>query len=122
MDHLLVVANETVAGRTLIDAIERRAELKRGPAEDGGLVTVVCPISRPREGYVVYEDTERGAPANVLVIANETVLGRPLLDRVRERARRSPASFLIVCPQSDPGMSEHPQAERRLRRAVSELR
>src|SRR5215212_6263742 len=61
MDHLLVIANETVAGQALIDAIERRAELKRGPAEDGGLVTVVCPINKPREGYVVYEDTRRAA-------------------------------------------------------------
>jgi predicted deacetylase len=211
MDHLLVVANETVAGQALIDAIRRRAELKRGPAEDGGLVTVVCPINKPREGYVVYEDTrraaagrrlertlaalreagiaahgmvadaepvdavrdalatleppvtgiivsthpasrsawarrhvveriqkvarglpvehvvvdlqaERGGEANVLVIANETVLGRSLLDRIRERARRSPASFLIVSPQSDPGLSDHRQAERRLRRAVAELR
>src|SRR5215210_4290737 len=61
MDHLLVVANETVAGKALIDAIGRRAELKRGPADDGGLVSVVCPINRPREGYVVYEDTRRAA-------------------------------------------------------------
>jgi predicted deacetylase len=211
MDHLLVVANETVAGKALIDAIERRAELKRGPGDDGGLVTVVCPINRPREGYVVYEDTRRaaarrrlegtlsdlraagiaaqglvadaepvdavrdalatleppvtgiivsthprprsawarrnvveriekvagglpvehvvvdldaepGGEANVLVIANETVLGEPLLDRIRERARQSPASFLIVSPQSDPGLSDHRQAERRLRRAISQLR
>ena len=38
----------------------------------------------------------------MLVVANETVVGEPLLDRIRERAKRSPASFLIVCPQSDP--------------------
>jgi hypothetical protein len=200
--HVLVVANETVAGESLIKALRERAEA--GPVR----VTVVCPISQPRHGTVVYEDTRRasarrrldqtlailrdaeisahglvvdtdpvnavrdalaqdkvdeivlsthpeqrsgwmrravidavrkvagsipvehvvvdleheGEESNVLVIANETVLGRPLLDRIRARSRLSPSSFLIVCPQSDPSQSEHPEAERRLRRALAVLR
>ncbi len=202
--HVLVVANETVAGKSLTEALDRRAV-------DGAIrVTVVCPISQPREGYVVYQDTRRaaarrrldrtlellrahgiaadgfvvdadpveavrdsfaqlvpppdeivvsthpeersgwlrrhvvervrsvageipvehvvvdlqreGGPANVLVIANETVVGSPLLDRIRQRARQSPASFLILSPQSDPGVSPHPEAERRLRLVVGLLR
>ena len=60
--------------------------------------------------------------ANVLVIANETVLGEPLLDKIRERAKRGGASFLIVSPQSDPSEGSHPEAERRLRHAIAELR
>ncbi len=72
--------------------------------------------------HVVVDLDQEGEEANVLVIANETVLARPLLDRIRERSRRSPASFLIVCPQSDPTQSEHPEAERRLRRALAVLR
>jgi predicted deacetylase len=75
----------------------------------------------PVEHVVVDLERER-AEANVLVIANETVLGRPLLDQIRARAHRSPASFLIICPQSDPTQSEHPEAERRLRRALAVLR
>jgi hypothetical protein len=59
---------------------------------------------------------------NVLVIANETVLGEPLLAKIRERAAAGPASFLIISPQSDPNAGEHPEADRRLRRALSELR
>ena len=202
--HVLVIANETVAGRTLIDALRLRAEA--GPMR----VTVICPVSNPGEGYVVYEDTRRAAagrrldrtltalrsaaiPAqglvvetdpvqavrdalaqleprpdeivvsthpvarsgwlrkdvldrirkvagdlpvdhvvagaaaedgevNVLVIANETVVGKPLLDRIRARAAESPASFLIVSPQSDPTVAAHPNAERRLKRALTELR
>jgi len=202
--HVLVIANETVAGRTLSEALQRRAE--EGPLR----VTVVCPVSRPREGYVIYEDTRRaaarrrldrtlerlheqgivadgfvvdadpvdavrdalaqleppvdeivvsthpeqksgwlrrhvverirkaaggrpvehvvvdlakeGGEANVLVVANETVLGEPLLERIKARAGRSPASFLIICPQSDLSMSAHPEAERRLRRALAVLR
>lgn len=75
----------------------------------------------PVEHVVVDLDAEQ-AQANVLVLANETVLGEDLLARIRERAARSPASFLIISPQSDPGLSRHPEAERRLRRALSELR
>lgn len=202
MSHVLVIANETVSGQTLL------ARLSRPSVE---LVTVIAPVSSPRQGYVVYVDTrrasagrrlektlatlreggvpahgmvveadpvdavrdalatleptpteivvsthperrsgwlrrnvvdrirkaagdvpvehvvvdleaERAVEANVLVVANETVLGRALLDRIRERARRSPASFLIVCPQSDPTVAQHPEAERRLKRALSILR
>ena len=201
--EVLVVANETVAGWSLLDALRRRAAA--GPIR----VTVLCPVNHPREGYVVYEDTRRaaagrrldrtlellhsdgisayglvvdadpvsavkdaiaqlepdeivvsthpeeksgwlrrsvvdrirdaagripvehvvvdlgrdeGAPANVLVVANETVVGEPLLARIRERAARSPASFLLVSPQSDPTQSSHPAAEARLRRTLAELR
>ena len=32
------------------------------------------------------------------------------------------ASFLLLAPQSDPTQGAHPEAERRLRRALSELR
>ncbi len=39
---------------------------------------------------------------NVLVIANETVLGEPLLERIRVRAQEGPASFLIVSPAERP--------------------
>ena len=200
---LLVVANETLTGDELIEAIRARA------GEVDVLVNVIAPVSAPSEGYVVYEDTRRaaagrrldqtlaklrdaGIPAlgnvvdndpltavrdaialedpdelivsthpesksgwrrrnlleeirklagerpvehvtsdvaartgaeNVLVLANETVLGEPLLERIRQKARESErASFLIVCPQSDPGQGEHPEAERRLRQALARLR
>ena len=39
-----------------------------------------------------------------------------------QRAADGPAAFLIVCPQSDPEAAEHPEAERRLRAALSTLR
>jgi hypothetical protein len=59
---------------------------------------------------------------NVLVIANETVLGEPLLGKIRDRAAIGPASFLIMSPQSDPTAGAHPEAERRLKRALAQLR
>jgi hypothetical protein len=75
---------------------------------------------RPVEHVV--SDVSGRAAANVLVVANETVLGDPLLDRIRQRANEGSASFLIVCPQSDPSRGDHPEAERRLRSALSLLR
>ena len=204
MSHIVVIANETVAGTGLIDHLKGRA------AAGVDLVTVICPVNHPREGYVVYEDTRRAAagrrldrtltrlheagiaahgfvvesdPAeavrdaiaqleprpteivvsthpeersgwlrrsviervekvaeglpvdhvvvdmseeggqkNVLVVANETVIGRPLLDRIRRRAEEGPASFLLISPQSDLSQLVQKEAERRLRRALSELR
>src|SRR5881227_3627618 len=52
--HLLVVANETVTGRKLIEAVERH----RG---EDARVTVIAPVNQPQRGYVVYEDTRRAA-------------------------------------------------------------
>src|SRR5262249_3036495 len=79
--------------------------------------------SRPVEHVVADVAAATGA-TNVLVVANETVLSRQLLDTIRQRAAQGPASFLIVCPQGDPAGGEHahPDAERRLRTALSELR
>jgi hypothetical protein len=201
--HLLVVANETVTGRKLIEAIGRHGG-------DDLRVSVICPVSQPQRGFVVYQDTRRaaagrrldrtlltlreggvpadgfvvesdpvtavrdavaqleppvdqvivathpveksgwlrknvvdrirdavaprpvehvvvdiqkeGGPADVLVVANETVVSDELLQRIRERAAQSDARFVIVVPQSDPARGEHPDAERRLRRALAELR
>ncbi|MBA3432678.1 MAG: universal stress protein [Actinobacteria bacterium] len=75
---------------------------------------------RPVEHIVSDASIQSGA--NVLVVANETVLGEPLLERIRARAKEGSASFLIVAPQSDPVRSQHPEAEQRLRAALSELR
>jgi hypothetical protein len=200
---LLVVANETLTGDELLDAVRSRLE------GADTLVYVIAPVNAPSAGYVVYDNTRRasagrrldgtlakfreagiaaagdvvdnepltavkdaiameqpdeiivsthpesksgwrrrnlveeirkaakGIPVdhvvsdvaartgdeNVLVIANETVLGEPLLNRLRERVRTNPrAHFLLICPQSDPTQSSHPEAERRLRQALTTLR
>jgi len=71
--------------------------------------------------HVVAASADADEQTNVLVIANRTLLGEPLLRRIRERAQRGPASFLIVAPQSHE-YDEQQESERRLRRAVAELR
>ena len=58
--RILVVANETVGGRALIEAVKAHAE--RGPVS----VRVVCPQNQPRHGYVVYDETVRSAAENRL--------------------------------------------------------
>jgi hypothetical protein len=71
--------------------------------------------------HVVVDLAAARGQANVLVVANQTVLGAPLLDKIRERAQKSPASFLIISPQGE-SEGSYEAAERRLLRAVSLLR
>jgi hypothetical protein len=60
--NILLVANETVVGRALIEALERRRE--------GGEISVhvICPQSEPKHGYVVYDETVRDAAENRLAM------------------------------------------------------
>jgi hypothetical protein len=84
---------------------------------------VVQDIERAAGGIPVRHVTVTRDPdeaTNVLVVANQTVLSDELLDRVRKRAAASKAAFLIVAPQGDD--EQHEDADRRLRRALSELR
>jgi hypothetical protein len=196
--HVLVLANETVAGRTLLDAIQERAAA--GPIR----VTVISPQNDPRAGYVVYEDSRRSsaerrlrrtldllheagiaargaivdpdplqalrdglhqyAPVDeviisthpgaarsswlraglvdrarkvakkipvthvevdltsprerehVLVIANQTIVGGPLLEAIRGRAKAGPVDFTLVAPADEEGVQE------RLERALRALK
>jgi hypothetical protein len=71
--------------------------------------------------HVVAAEAEAGGESNVLVIANQTLASAPLLERIRTRARRGSASFLIIAPQGH-AYAEQQDAERRLRRLVGELR
>src|SRR5919204_2270135 len=57
---ILVVANETVGGRSLIEAVKERAA--RGPAR----FHVICPQNEPRHGYVVYNELVATAAQNRL--------------------------------------------------------
>ena len=80
MSHLLVVANETVAGRALTEAVQRRLVDQ---------MTVVCPVNAPREGYVVYFDTRRAA-------------ARTRLDRTLDQLRAAGISADGFVVETDP--------------------
>jgi hypothetical protein len=63
--RILVVANETVGGRALIEKVKEIAEGAHGRDEPFH-VTVVCPQNQPKSGYVIYEDSVRTAAENRL--------------------------------------------------------
>jgi len=65
--RILVVANETVGGQTLMDAVTAHAE--RGPVH----VHVVCPSNQPKHGYVVYADSVDQATDNRLKLTIENL-------------------------------------------------
>ena len=185
--RILVIANETVAGRPLIDAVKGHVTGEPGELD----VHVICPQNTPKHGYVIYDDHVRKAAENrlemtlaqlreagihasgavmdpdpysaamdalgeqeydavivsthpqtrsgwlrqglvdrirratrlpvehvvvdldaerdeakrTLVVANQTVGGRPLLDLLKRKAQEEPRSFIVISPQStdDPG-------------------
>jgi hypothetical protein len=200
MKRLLVVANETVAGKPLIDAVKRHA------AGDEVQVHVISPQNQPKHGYVVYDehtrdaaqnrleitlallreegieadgevmdpdpysavmdalgeqdydeiilsthpetrsgwlrqglvdrlkratrrpvehvvvdlDTERDDVKRTLVVANETVDSRPLLDALKRKASEEPRRFIVIAPDSSEN-GEGNEAHERLARTLREL-
>jgi hypothetical protein len=43
-----------------------------------------------------------GRPTRILVVANETVVGKPLIDAVKARAAKGPIEVHVICPQNQP--------------------
>ena len=72
--------------------------------------------------HVVAAKADEDEQTNVLVVANQTLSSAPLLERIRERAAKGQASFLVIAPQGHEYGEEQAKAERRLRRLVAELR
>jgi hypothetical protein len=72
--------------------------------------------------HVVAAKADEDEQTNVLVIANQTLVSAPLLERIRTRAAKGPVSFLVIAPQGHEYGDEQTNAERRLRRLVAELR
>jgi hypothetical protein len=69
-------------------------------------------------------------PARILLVANRTATDRPLIDAVRARARRGPATFHLVVPATpqglhrlvDPEVAGREAAQLRLELALPALR
>src|SRR4051794_38922836 len=72
---------------------ERSGWMRRNVLEDIENAAAGLPVR-----HVVAGD--ESGEANVLVIANQTVVSEELLDRIRTRAAQGHVSFLIVAPQS----------------------
>jgi hypothetical protein len=95
---------------------ERSGWLRRNVVESIRKAAGEIPVD-----HVVAAEAAGDGEANVLVIANQTLASAPLLERIRARARRGPANFLIVAPQGHE-YSEQQESERRLRGLVAGLR
>jgi hypothetical protein len=129
-DGYVVEADPAAAVRdalaTLEPAVDEILVSTHAEAKSGWLRRGVLDRIRSAAGAAPVEHLVAGAEGptekNVLVIANETVVGEPLLAKIRERAATGPASFLIVSPQSDPTAGDHPGADRRLKCALAQLR
>jgi hypothetical protein len=201
MKRILVVANETVAGKPLIDAVKRRAD------GDEVKVHVISPQNQPKHGYVVYDEHVRNAAQNrleitiallreegieadgevmdpdpyaavmdalgeedydeiilsthpqtrsgwlrqglvdrlqratrrpvehvvvdldaerddvkrTLVVANETVDSRPLLDALKRKAAEEPRRFIVIAPQSGGNGDSEDDPHERLAHTLKEL-
>jgi len=50
MPHILVVANQTIGGAKLLGLVQERAQ------QPDTTFTLVVPMTRPRSGYVIYDD------------------------------------------------------------------
>jgi len=198
---ILVVANETVTGQALIDAVKRRA------GSEPSSVHVICPQNQTKHGYVIYDETIRSAAENrlrmtlaqlaeagveatgsvmdpdpysaimdalgerdydeiiisthpdtrsgwlrqdlitrvgqatrrpvehvvvdlghhdgdeairTLVVANRTVGGQALIDRLKDLAADGPHRFIVVCPQGGDG-GEDDEAHQRLAQTLARL-
>jgi hypothetical protein len=72
--------------------------------------------------HVTVDVSAETGKKHVLVLANETLLGPSLLDKIRERAQQGPTAFLLISPQGDPTAKAHPEADKRLRIALITLR
>ena len=59
---ILVVANETVVGKALIEAVKRHAD--KGDVS----VHVLCPQNQPKHGHVIYDESVRSAAENRLTM------------------------------------------------------
>ena len=202
--RILAVANETVGGRALIDAVKKYAEAAHERGEPFH-VTVVCPQNQPKSGYVIYEESVRSAAENrlattlaqlreagieadgeimdpdpysatmdaigaygadqviisthpdtrsgwlrrdlidrvkdasglpvehvvvdldadradtlhTLVVANQTVGGKPLIGLLKGKAAEKRRSFIVICPQGEGG--EHGDAHARLAHTLDML-
>src|SRR5437763_9518401 len=69
-----------------------------------------------------------GAPTRVLVVANETVVGKPLIDAVKARAQKGAVHVHVICPQNQPragwvqyGEEARWAAENRLKATLARL-
>lgn len=71
--HILVVASQTIGGAKLLDLVRERAQ------EPDTSFTLVVPMTRPRSGYVIYDDAVRDAAQVRLDLALSYLHGEDII-------------------------------------------
>lgn len=89
--------------------ISTHPETRSGWLRQGLVDRVQRAARRPVEHVVVDLDAERDDVKRTLVVANQTVASRPLLDTLKRKAEDGPRRYIVIAPQSDAdGDSEDP--------------
>ncbi len=81
--------------------ISTHPETRSGWLRQGLVDRVQRAARRPVEHVVVDLDTERDDVKRTLVVANQTVASRPLLDTLKQKAQDEPRRFIVIAPQAD---------------------
>jgi hypothetical protein len=99
--------------------ISTHPETRSGWLRQGLVDRVQRAARRPVEHVVVDLDSERDDVKRTLVVANQTMASRPLLDTLKRKAREEPRRFIVIAPQSD--SNEDGDPHERLARTLEEL-
>ncbi|MEA2156256.1 MAG: hypothetical protein QOE11_2396 [Solirubrobacteraceae bacterium] len=71
--HILVVANQTIGGANLLELVKERGK------EPDTSFTLVVPMTRPKSGYVIYDDVVRDAAQVRLDLALSYLRGEDIV-------------------------------------------
>ena len=105
--------------------ISTHPETRSGWLRQGLVDRVQRASGRPVEHVVVDIDSERDDVKRTLVVANQTVGGRELIDHLKRKAEEGPRGFIVICPQSADDEGDNggggDDAHRRLAQTLNEL-
>jgi hypothetical protein len=71
--HILVVANQTIGGANLLELVRQRAK------EPDTSFTLVVPMTKPKSGYIIYDDVVRDAAQVRLDLALSYLRGEDIV-------------------------------------------
>jgi hypothetical protein len=99
--------------------ISTHPETRSGWLRQGLVDRVARATRRPVEHVVVDLDAERDDVKRTLVVANQTVASRELLDALKRKASEGPRRFIVIAPQDDSNSEGDPHE--RLAKTLEEL-
>jgi len=99
--------------------ISTHPETRSGWLRQGLVDRVQRAARRPVEHVVVDLDAARDDVKRTLVVANQTIASRPLLEALKRKASEEPRRFIVIAPQSESNGEGDPH--QRLARTLEEL-